>query len=88
MSTKVTVKGQVTLPKAVRDAVGIKPGDTVDVRATTAGTVVIEKPENPDDYPARLRALARRRPIRGITTDQLMKGTRGDPSEDPPLGGE
>ena len=27
MATTVTVKGQVTLPKAVRDAAGIKPGD-------------------------------------------------------------
>ncbi len=43
MSTAVTVKGQVTLPKEVRDKVGIKPGDRVEVRATAAGTVVIEK---------------------------------------------
>ena len=43
MSTAVTVKGQVTLPKDVRDKVGIKPGDRVEVRAMAAGTVIIEK---------------------------------------------
>jgi AbrB family looped-hinge helix DNA binding protein len=29
--TTITVKGQVTLPKKVRDAVGLKPGDVVEV---------------------------------------------------------
>jgi AbrB family looped-hinge helix DNA binding protein len=27
MTTIITVKGRVTLPKKVRDAVGLKPGD-------------------------------------------------------------
>ena len=45
MATTVTVKGQVTLPKAVRDAVGIKPGDRVEVHATPSGGVLIEKVE-------------------------------------------
>lgn len=77
MTTKVTVKGQVTLPKSVRDAAGIKPGDTVEVRATAAG-VVIEKPGASDDYEATLRTLAKRRLIRGITTDEIMEMSRGE----------
>jgi antitoxin PrlF len=84
MATTVTVKGQVTLPKEVRDATGIRPGDRVDVRATGAGSVVIEKSGKADDYKARLYALAKRRLIRG-TTDELMRMTRGDPATDPPL---
>lgn len=82
MVTRVTVKGQVTLPKQVRDAAGIKPGDKVDVRATASGVVLIEKPRA-DDYSARLYELAKRRLARGITTDQLMRMTRGDPAQDP-----
>lgn len=84
MATTVTVKGQVTLPKSVRDAVGIKPGDRVEVRATASGGVLIEKAGASDEYLARLYALAKRRPIRGITTDELMRELRGDPAEDPP----
>jgi antitoxin PrlF len=41
---KITAKGQVTLPKNVRDAVGLKPGDEVEVRATASGGIYIEKP--------------------------------------------
>lgn len=84
MATTVTVKGQVTLPKSVRDAVGIKPGDRVEVRATASGGVLIEKADGKDDYLARLYELARRRPIRGATTDEIMLELRGDPAEDPP----
>ena len=29
MESKVTAKGQTTLPKAVRDALGVEPGDRV-----------------------------------------------------------
>jgi AbrB family looped-hinge helix DNA binding protein len=30
MTGRVTSKGRVTLPKAVRDLLGIKPGDVID----------------------------------------------------------
>ena len=77
MSTKVTVKGQVTLPKGVRDAAGIKAGDSVEVRATASGAVVIEKSQE-GSYKAKLRAIAKRRPLRGITTEELMELSRGE----------
>jgi antitoxin PrlF len=76
--TTITVKGQVTLPKKVRDAVGLKPGDTVEVRATASGGVYIEKLGTSRSYRERLDALAKRRPIRDITTDEFMAATRGE----------
>ena len=87
MTTTVTVKGQVTLPKQVREATGIRPGDRVDVRATAAGTVVIEKSGGGDNYRARLQALAERKLISGAT-DELMRMTRGDPADDPAPNGQ
>jgi AbrB family looped-hinge helix DNA binding protein len=85
MATTVTVKGQVTLPKSVRDAAGIKPGDKVEVRATASGGVYIEKRGTSSAYGKRLLALAERRLIRGATTDQIMRELRGDPARDPKL---
>jgi antitoxin PrlF len=76
--TRITQKGQVTLPKHVRDAVGLKSGDEVEVHATASGGVYIEKPGRQTAYAAKLRALAERLPIRGITTDDMMELLRGE----------
>jgi antitoxin PrlF len=81
-TTTVTSKGQVTIPKSVRKAVGLKPGDKVIVRATASGGVYVGPPDKASEYEARLRALAKRRLIRGTTTDEYMKLLRGDPDED------
>ena len=81
MATTVTQKGQVTLPKHVREAAGIKPGDTVEVRPTASGGVYIEKAGARTAYEAKLRALMERRPIRGITTDEIMEMSRGESAE-------
>jgi antitoxin PrlF len=78
MPTTVTSKGQVTLPKTVRKAAGIEPGDKVDVRATASGGIYIEKPGTLRNYETRLYALAKRRIIRGITTNEIMDMSRGE----------
>jgi antitoxin PrlF len=85
MATRINAKGQITIPKHVREAAGLKPGDRVDVRATPSGGVYVEKPGAARSYRERLLALAKQKLIPGITTDELMKELRGDPAEDPPL---
>jgi antitoxin PrlF len=83
MTTTITIKGQVTLAKKVREAVGLKPGDKVEVRATSSGGVYIEKPGRYENYKARLNALAKHPLIQDdMTTDEFMKLMRGDPAED------
>jgi antitoxin PrlF len=74
---KITARGGVTLPKSVRDAVGLKPGDVVDVQATASGGVYIEKPGT-KRYRERLKAIAKQQPVRGITTEELMEFSRGE----------
>jgi antitoxin PrlF len=48
--SRVSVKSQTVLPRAVRDRLGIKPGDTLRYRITDAG-VLIDKaqPSDADD---------------------------------------
>ena len=43
MSTTITVKGQVTIPKKVRDALHLAPGDQVDFEVNADGDVVVRK---------------------------------------------
>ncbi|MFB6142394.1 MAG: AbrB/MazE/SpoVT family DNA-binding domain-containing protein [Halorientalis sp.] len=38
--TRVTEKGQVTIPKQIREALGIQPGDEVTFEETADGYVV------------------------------------------------
>lgn len=53
MATTLTVKGQVTIPKPVRDALQLAPGSAVEFAVNAAGEVVVRK--------ARPRAADRRR---------------------------
>ncbi len=46
-SSTVTSKGQVTIPKAIRVALGVEPGDRVVFFQTEDGRVVVE-PETED----------------------------------------
>lgn len=81
MGTRVTIKGQVTIPKAVRDAAGIAPGDEVEVTVDQAGRISIEKADEKAGAEARFRAALVRAqrdpPIKGITTEEIMDMTRG-----------
>jgi AbrB family looped-hinge helix DNA binding protein len=76
MATKVTSKGQVTIPKPVRDLLGIGPGSRVDFRRTADGAIVIEKAkgERPKSRLAELRGIAGP----GLSTDEIMALTRGE----------
>lgn len=86
MATTVTVKGQVTIPKSVREAAGIRAGDRVVVRARPEGGVVVEReaaPEAVDAFRQRLEEIARRRPMRdgpfgAMATDEIMRALRDD----------
>lgn len=40
MATRVTSKGQVTIPKRVRDALGLKPGAKVEFTLLPGGALV------------------------------------------------
>ncbi len=86
MATTVTVKGQVTLPKAVREAAGIRPGDRVNVRVRPEGGVVVEREPAPDAeaaYRLRLEDIVRRSPMKDgpfgtRSTDEIMSLLRGE----------
>ena len=77
MATTVTSKGQVTIPKPVRDHLGIVPGSRVEFRRADDGSIVIERTEAPAPQPSRLASL-RGLAGRGMSTDEIMALLRGD----------
>ena len=43
MGNTLTVKGQVTIPKRVRDALGLKPGDEVEFEVGEKGAAYLRR---------------------------------------------
>jgi len=76
MATRVTSKGQVTIPKPVRDRLGLLPGSAVDFELAADGSVVLVK-ANAVPLPSRFQAL-RGRAGQGLSTDEIMALTRGE----------
>jgi AbrB family looped-hinge helix DNA binding protein len=72
----VTVKGQVTIPKAVRDHLGIKPGSKVEFRRAEDGSVVVELHRGPATPNRFAKFLGHAGP--GPSTDEIMALTRGE----------
>jgi AbrB family looped-hinge helix DNA binding protein len=76
MSTKVTTKGQVTIPKAVRDLLDLKPGSEVKFRYNANREIVLERADG-QRPPSRFEKL-RGHAGPGPTTDEMMAMLRGD----------
>ena len=80
MANTVTTKGQVTIPKQVRDLLGIKPGSSVAFEVAEDGSVLLSKlgsravKVRPPSRFAKLRGSA----SAGMSTDQIMALTRGE----------
>jgi antitoxin PrlF len=74
--TTMTSKGQVTIPKPVRDHLGIGPGSQVAFRRAADGSIVIEKADG-TRQPSRFAKLVGSAGP-GLSTDELMALLRGD----------
>lgn len=88
MSTTVTSKGQVTIPKPLRDYLGLEPGSQVDFAYTADGQVVI-RPTSPMKKSRkksnRFDALRGSGKGLGMSTDEYMNLIRGyDEDKDDP----
>ena len=76
MATTVTSKGQVTIPKPVRDHLGIVPGSQVRFRRAADGSIVIERADG-TTQPSRFAKLVGIADP-GLSVDEIMAITRGD----------
>ena len=74
MKSRVTERGQVTIPKELRERLGIRPGQVVDFREE-AGRIVLSKRAPRDPVDAAFGILRNDR-----STDELMAELRSPPS--------
>jgi antitoxin PrlF len=73
-AAKVTSKGQVTVPKAVRDALGIKEGDEVVFRVDGKRAILARTPDFLD-LAGTIRVPAARR---NVAWDDVIRRTRAE----------
>lgn len=78
MEATVAERGQITLPKAVRDALGLTKGTKLKVELD-GGRIVLCKDVN--DALSRVRGRFKLPP--GVTTDDIMRELRGRAPGDP-----
>lgn len=76
MSTTVTSKGQVTIPKPIRDSLGLEPGSRVEFVREEDGKVVLLRDDG--DSPAKRIARVRGSLPSDMSTDEIMALLRGD----------
>jgi antitoxin PrlF len=78
MDATVAERGQITLPKAVRDALGLSKGTKLKVEIE-GGRIVMRK--DVDDAISRVRGRIPLPP--GVSTDDIMRELRGRAPGDP-----
>ena len=79
-SSTLTIKGQVTIPKRLRDYLGLSPGDKVGFEYTADGAVRIVAPRKSGQgkgrKTSRFSALRGTRKT-GMSTEEIMNLLRG-----------
>lgn len=75
MATTLTSKGQVTIPKDIRQRLGLKIGDRLQFRIDADGRLMVqpEPPGSSGRVPGLLRHLARPRPVSVEEMDQAIR---------------
>jgi antitoxin PrlF len=69
MESAITVKGQATIPKTIREHLGLKPGDRVKFFVHPDGSVVL-LPKVPVGA---LRGMLKSRRRRAVTTEEMAE---------------
>jgi AbrB family looped-hinge helix DNA binding protein len=73
MKTRVTERGQITIPKRVRERLGIRPGQILEVREED-GRIVAVKSLQEDPVESVTGIL-----ITDRTSDEILHELRGEP---------
>jgi AbrB family looped-hinge helix DNA binding protein len=70
---KITSKGQVTIPKKVREKLGVEPGETLSFEEQ-GDVIVVRKAVNKSPFD---KWVGRLKHLKGIGSDETVKEMRG-----------
>lgn len=83
MDSAITIKGQATIPKAIREHLGLKPGDRVKFFLHPDGSVVL-LPKLPASA---LRGMLKNRRTRPVTIEEMKEAVAAGTSQRKPRPG-
>ncbi len=67
MTTTLTIKGQVTIPKKIRDALDLQPGCKINFAVNDAGDVLLQKVD------VNQSAVSRKKASKSVPKDRFEK---------------
>lgn len=73
LKAKVTSKGQITLPKELRDTLGIHEGDHIEFAVETPNNASIRKLATPGSSAGALKHLAKNKPLTVEEMDEAIR---------------
>jgi antitoxin PrlF len=78
MGYALTSKSQVTVPKAVRQALGVSPGQEIDYEVQPGGKVLIFPVKKSEKLQENPFLKWRGRGILKLSTEEILRETRGE----------
>jgi antitoxin PrlF len=80
MAITVTTKGQVTIPKPIRDLLGLKAGSEIEFVRNSDGEIVLKpaKKSSKISRSSKFRGHAKKAIGNGMSTDDILALTSGD----------
>lgn len=84
-TSKLTTKGQVTIPKEIRDRLGLQVGDMLEFRLDSEGRLVVRVRSGSEDICGSLRNFAPETPISVEEMKAAVRrrgGRRGSPEDE------
>lgn len=74
---RVTSKGQVTIPRHIREALNILPNSDVEFELVEGGALIRKKPNGRRGQQL-LKHLKQHRLTAGLTAEEILEMTRGE----------
>jgi AbrB family looped-hinge helix DNA binding protein len=74
---RITSKGQVTIPQAIRERYGLLPDTDVDFVVSGGRVTLVPQPSKENDRGAKVVGRLRGSATTGMSTDEILALTRG-----------